>query len=817
MYRNQMKLTETLMFDYYLVSSSRENEIFSPFSHYINKELHQSMVESAETLDKLVRKIIKKHNNESRRYFEIGEFMYQHDILGLEIPLMPFFWTRYDAFCRAEGGIFFSEFNYDKPCAQREILLSGDFGPIDNPNKGFADQFRKGFQNIWKQYNKGQRKPRVAVLADPTHFEEVHLAYLYRDLLKDCCEEIFIAGSSNFCVKHGKAFAFDKQIDVILRQYPTEFLHEVNDFEELLKLYNMGELLLLNDPRAILGQAKSLFAYFWELVEKNDPFLTAKERETIKAVIPNTKVFHQCQVADLVNNKDKYVVKPIYGRYSIDVFIGNMHTDEEWDEVLQYVCESDSTFIVQEFCPIKKENTLKFENIGFEEKAAFGNYGIYLINGAYSGTCIRWSENYLSEDDMVWTCPVGISDKNLKLTSIPDNRSVLWERINEEAAFEWGYTNGYTGFQEAFALQALLLDQDLESELENATNKITQIFLKTIRYVQENAALLCPVLGISDLLCSLTAQNLTDCLTFIGRMDWILDNESKLKLLEFNAETPAGMMESIVLNELIRKNCNYMYSNPNEQMKVKLRGCMIKILEDYAKQKEIKTIGFIAANHYEDWYNTKLLFDCVKDLPYDFVLGEISALYAEQGRLWLEGKPLDAVYRYYPLDWFEDTEAFEGVLDTLQVGTLSINPPSTLICQSKAFFALIWELLAQGFYTDREADDIRRYIPKSSLTPKQLDHKDYVIKPYLGREGQDIVFNYSGKKVNPEENYVYQERVDIQDIDLEIYSTAGCDKVIAYPVIGTFVIGNNYGGVYVRAGSRITNNWAVYVPAFGMK
>lgn len=814
MLKKQGKRMENLLFDYYLVSSSRECEVSSHFTHFLDKHLHEEMTSSAEILDKLVRRLIVQED--VANLFEMGEFPLKDDIMHLKVPLEPFFWTRYDAFCREDGGIFFSEFNYDKPCAQREIVLSETFARGDNPNLGFADRFRDGFKAQWTSFTKQDKKPHLVVLVDPGHFEEVHLAYLYKDLLHDLCESITLAGSHNFSVCDQKVLVFGQEVDIILRQFPTEFLHEVHDFAEILELHNQGKVLLMNDPRAIIGQAKSLFAYFWELVEAKSPLLTDMEADAIRKTIPYTRIFDASWRDRLIREKDQYVIKPIYGRYSIDVFIGNMHSDEEWLEVLEYVIESDNVFVMQAFCPIKREQTLKFENTGYVEKTAFANYGIYLINGNYGGSCIRWSNNYLSEDDVVWTSPIALKHKGVDLIEPEqDSREALWNEINEEAAFEWGYSGGYTGFQESFTLQAMLLTPELKNELETATNKVSQLIQKTVGYVQDHSEIVCPVLGISQSLQALVTQRLTSSLTFVGRMDWVMDNQNNLKLLEFNAETPAGLMESLVLNDLILQKCGYPYDNPNRQMAESIKASFCKIIEDYKQVKSVKTIGFITSNYYEDWYNTKLIYDLVKELPYEFVMGDVAGLSVEDGVLWHSGKPLDAIYRFYPLDWFDEDPYFEGVTEAMHHGTLSINPPATFICQSKAFFALIWELASQAFYEPDEIDLITRYIPKTALTPKRLGTDDYVAKAYFGREGQDIAFSYSGKPWHPlAGDAVYQERLDIQSFDFNKQSTYKTERVTAYPIIGTYVMGDRCDGIFVRAGGRITDNWATFMPDY---
>lgn len=817
MYKKQRSLTDEILFNYYMISSVQEDEIYSPFPFYADHQVFHKMVHATCVLNRLVKRVIQRIIEDPQGYlFEMDEFPARKEVLSKGLDLYPFFWVRYDAFQRENGGIFFSEFNYDKPCAQRETAVNDLFGPFNNPSKDFKEKFRDGFEKLWKKFNYDGRKPVVAVLVDPAHYEEQHLAHLFIDLLKELDYEIIIAGGKNFKVQGDKVFAFNREIDVILRQFPTEFLHEVEDYSEILRLFAAGKILIINDPRAVIGQAKSIFADLWRMVEEKDPFLSEEEITVIKETVPYTALFGAGVLDDLYSHKDQYVIKAVFGRFSEEVYIGKMHTEEEWHETIKYVLSSEKKHIVQEFCPIRKEAVLRFYAGSFREVEAFANFGIYLTNEDFAGVSIRWSEDYLSVDDTVWISPVGLREKSFQVVSPAHNpREEMWQEINDKAAFLHGYTGGYTGLQESFTLQGLVLDKNTVKEIKSATESIGRIIKKTTEFVQDHCNIFSPVLGISDTLIDVVNLKHTDCLTFIGRMDWVIDSKGDLKLLEFNSETPAGLMEALVLNEMVREKLGWDYLNPNQQMGTQISDTFMNILSQYSKVKEIRNIGIVSSAYNEDWYNTTILYEQIRHLPFHFVLGEVSGLVAKEGRLYLYGTPLDAIYRYYPLDWLEEDPYYKEVAETFKGGTLSINPPSTLISQSKAFFALVFELMKQGYYNEFECGQIVKYIPETALDFRQLRTDDYCAKPLFGREGQDIFFNFAVdvKKMHME-NFVYQERIDVQTIPLDVFTVGGSRREVAFPVIGAYVAGDSFAGIYTRAGSRVTNKWAVFLPTY---
>ncbi len=814
MHQNQLGLTEDLLFNTYLVSSPRETEVFSPFPVHMERAAFEKMVESAQVIDRIVHRIIHRFiANPSAPLFDIGVFPFQKEILSLEIPLTPFFWSRYDAFLREDGGIFFCEFNYDKPCAQREILISDTMDPVGNPNGGFVAAFQQGVLNACEKMKARGKEPHVGILVEPTRPEETHLAFLYQQVLGAVGIPALISGGNNLRVMGDAIQAFGEPVNILLRQYPAEHLGELPDIEAILKLASSGEIILMNDPRAILGQAKSLFSYLWHLVETPDGFLSPEEVQVIRDTIPHTRPYSALFTDKLIQEKDASVIKAVYGRYSEDVYIGIMHTPEEWLSVLAYVEASREDYIIQEFCPILKEDVVRFNGKTFEAIIAHGNYGVYLTEGNVSGTCVRWSTDYLSSEEIVWSSPVGVRNAALRVQPIGgSDRQDIWTDIHESAAFEDGYTGGYTGPYETFSLSALMMPPTLFEEMREASEALSELFERTTRYVQTRPELFCPVLGIDPALEQLVAQSLSNSSVLLGRMDWVVDIQGSLKLLEFNAETPGGLVESCCLGSRIKERLHPGGTDPNTAMGAMIRGSFEKILKDYGKHRDIRRIGLVTDAYHEDWYNTAFVYDLVKDLPYDCVLGTIHGLDVQGDQLTLEGKPLDALYRYYPLDWFADTGHFSRMIPALEKGTLSINPPATLISQSKAFFALVWELYRNGFYRPDEAALIETYLPKTALSPKQLNTADYCIKSYFGREGDSVHFSYAGDP-GPGD-WVYQERIPVAPVAMAVHGTTGSHTRTLFPVIGSYLTGNRFAGILTRLGGRVTDHWAFYLPTY---
>jgi len=801
-----------------MVSSFRENEVHSPFPYCLDKRLFDQMVMSAHVLNGIVVRITEeliKHPESMP--FQMGDFPLKDDILSLNLPMPPMFWVRYDAFVRADGGIFFSEFNYDKPCAQREIMISEMLAPENSPNFHFRSAFIENFRALCNSAFEKKERPTIAVVLSPTHDEEVHLSYLFMDLLKDLNCDFVIAGIDNLYVQDHLVWAFGKPVDLILKQFPTEFLHQNEHMQDILALYEKGNVVIINDPRSIIGQTKSLFAYLWSLVNSNSSFVSDHEKNVIRDTIPYTKHFNPDDIEHLILNQEKYVIKAVYGRYSEQVYIGCMLTKDEWKQIIDEVENDEQLHIVQEFCPIKKENILRYNGEVFEETLAHGNFGIYLSNNQFCGTCVRWSPDYLSADDCVWISPVSTRECSIQMSHLfgENDYRRIWNSINETAAFSYDFTGGYTGNQQSFALQSLILDQRTYNEMKVATECMTLLFKKTAQYAIENSTFIFPILGFSEEVSLMLSKYSTYFDAFISRFDWVFDVKGNLKVLEYNSETPAGIMESVVLNELILKESGKQLSNPNEHMLELIKSRYKTILNVYKKTNPMNNIGFVSLAYPEDWYNTKIVYDIVKDMSYNISLGEVSGLEAKNGKLFLYGTPMDAIYRYYPLEWFSKDPYYEGVMDAFGLDTPSINHPSTLITQSKAFLALIWELYQVDFYSEEEKGFVHKYIPFTSLDPTKIAYGDYVAKPYYGNEGEGVTFAiHSTKDEFTDQDMIFQQRIDIQSVNLDVYTTLSKSVDVVYPVLGAYVISEQFAGIYTRAGGTITDKNAIFVPTY---
>ncbi|MDP4143411.1 MAG: glutathionylspermidine synthase family protein [Bacillota bacterium] len=800
-----------LLFKYHMVHSTRKHDIYTKQPFYLERKYHTEFNTTSTTLNNLICRIIQGINSEFSDLIPyIPDFPYKQEILALKNPLSPLLWTRYDGFVKSDGtGVFYSELNYDKPCAEREIMvMEALMQSDDNINKGFLDKLKNNLYDICKSYFPAKNTFTISLLCSSTRVEEAHLMMLFKQLFENSNFKFIISNNTNYQYIDNSIYSFGEKIDVVVRLYPTEYLGEVSHFTDMLNLFEKGELLLLNDPRIIIGQCKNLYGYLWKLVRLGDTRLSPREASVIKTCLPYTELLDIHNIQNAVKDKARWVLKPVYGRYSIDVFIGKLYSEEEWTEVIDYVTQtfqSGKPFILQEFCEIREDIAPYYNGIFNYSTSAFANLGIFISLKDYIGTCARFNPSYLTEEINTWITPILFKKEYMKLINTDINY-----RDFTSSLIRFGFCGGYFINSKYLSTDPLILDKDKYEELVALTNKMAVIFKKVQSFAKKNISLYKDLFNLDYLEKIITNSN-TEELCLLGRMDWIIDNNGVWKVLEINSETPAGLCETTYISkELLSKvNTNSWLVDVNTDFKAKIIAQAKKMLEEYSRSKEIKSIAIVGSLYWEDWLTMNTLKNILSELKDVTVsLGNIYDLKVKEdsSEVSLYGKKIDAVFRYYPLDWLEykETEDLERLKSALENNSIiSLNNTNSIISQNKIFFALIYELLNFDFFNEEEKNIIKEHIPFTTLELEKMQSNDFIIKPILSREGKGIVLSRDVDDITKySEGYIFQDY---------IYSTTINNK---YPVFGTYVCGTEFSGLYTRLGKEITDMACMYTPTF---
>ncbi|WP_419873979.1 glutathionylspermidine synthase family protein [Candidatus Pristimantibacillus sp. PTI5] len=386
-------------------------------------------------------------------------------------------------------------------------------------------------------------------------------------------------------------------------------------------------------------------------------------------------------------------------------------------------------------------------------------------------------------------------------------------------------------------------------ELQAASEQVDRIYWKALRFVQRHLPdeFLKAQLGIHPSLIR-AARIETPC-HGVSRQDWILSAQG-MKCIENNTDTPTGIPETAFLgNAAVTRHTAFRSASAG--MDEALEKAFLRLINHYQNAGLTGTIACTCYDwHVEDKCNTEYIMNVISGLGYSVIFVPLDQLVIAEGDgLYGNGERIDILYRLYPLEYLiHDTEeetglpVGEALMELVEQGRLGlINPPQSILTQSKGFMALIWalyerneqsaDLLGQPLFDEAELRTIQKYLLPSYFEDTVFVQQQipYVAKSYWGREGKGTtLFAGDGtleseewgiqeegdeskeiKQYYSEQQKIYQQRVTMQEVAL--HTEAG--PLQGYLLTGAYVIGGAFAGLLPRVGSKITGDMAYYCPA----
>ncbi|MFA2808508.1 glutathionylspermidine synthase family protein [Bacillus mycoides] len=361
-------------------------------------------------------------------------------------------------------------------------------------------------------------------------------------------------------------------------------------------------------------------------------------------------------------------------------------------------------------------------------------------------------------------------------------------------------------------------------QLQVATERMGKIFFKTARILRSlsNEQLL--ELGFST--ASLPFIRLKGMYpeSVISRFDFALTEDNRIKMLEFNSDTPTFIVECFQMNGKVCEELDY--DDPNANQERLLSSGITKAVMEFTKGMEDPNVVFTAhPEHIEDWNTTMYLSGLCHVENKVMPMTELRI--TDDALVDRDGIPIDVLYRQtYPIeDLIEDQDPETGdlvgveLLQLVKEGKLFIiNPLSAFLLQSKSIQCLIWGLAEEGaFYTSEEQKWIKEYMLPTYLEPDLFFGKSpFVQKPSFGREGDTITIRDKDTNImirNAHETYksslpIFQKYTELPVVFLE--TEKGIEK-LSY-VFGAFLIAGKASSIGIRAGEKITGNESYYLP-----
>ena len=283
-------------------------------------------------------------------------------------------------------------------------------------------------------------------------------------------------------------------------------------------------------------------------------------------------------------------------------------------------------------------------------------------------------------------------------------------------------------------------------------------------------------------------------ISLYGRFDLVWDGTGDVKLLEYNADTPAGLVEAAVSQWMWLED-----THPERDQWNMIHEHLVKRWSEIRESTGIDALHFAVGQDEptEDWATVAYLRDTAQEAgleTFGITIEEIG--WHHDREVFVDGQDVEIThcFKMYPTEWML-ASPFAELLVTGRSRTRWIEPPWKLLAGSKALLPVMWEMFAGH----------------DNLLPAYFDAqygmREYVTKPLFGWEGDGVEIHTPQATESVPATHsagqqtIYQKYVALPDFDGN------------HPVLGAWVIGGRAAGLGIRESTNlITNSEARFVP-----
>ncbi len=233
---------------------------------------------------------------------------------------------------------------------------------------------------------KGKKEKINIAIVDIIEFDNIEFQTI-KNLFQKRGHNCKIANLKDLERKNNGLYIEDMKIDLVYRRLVTSDLIENKDIgKNLIDAYLNDEIISIGSFRSTLFYTKDIFRIL--RLKESQKILSEKENQFIKKHIPYTeKLNYEKDKEKIIENKDKYILKPIQGYASHGIYVGKEHTKEEFREILEKIKNKD--YIYQEYYKVKPLKFIKME----KNKAKLENFsyvtGLFAYNKKFIAPYMR--------------------------------------------------------------------------------------------------------------------------------------------------------------------------------------------------------------------------------------------------------------------------------------------------------------------------------------------------------------------------------------------------------------------------------------------
>lgn len=343
-------------------------------------------------------------------------------------------------------------------------------------------------------------------------------------------------------------------------------------------------------------------------------------------------------------------------------------------------------------------------------------------------------------------------------------------------------------FEEAY----YQLTADEIATLESATNTLHEMCLEAVQHVIDRDRF--AEMGIPNkVVPAIKWAWEAEPPSLYGRFDLAFDGVNPPKMLEYNADTPTALLEAAVVQWYWLQE-----RFPESDQFNSIWEGLVELWKELKRDRHLKgpMIHFANVESLEDMMTTTLLRDTAEEAGLT-----TKALHMEEigwdarGGYFvdLQDQRIWTIFKLYPWEFMVE-EGFSTQLVQSYEQTQWIEPIWKMILSNKAILAILWDM-----YPDHP-NLLPTYIGGSR------DLKEYVRKPFLSREGANLMVKQGGTLTRTDGEYVSHHQVFQQYVPLPEFDGIR-------PVIGSWVIDGQSRGIGIReSDGLITDNFSRFVP-----
>lgn len=331
---------------------------------------------------------------------------------------------RFDIFYKDKDNFKFCELNTDGSSAMNEdntlarILLESkackdfsDFYELEYFE--LIDSWVEKSLEIYKTWNGKDKidKPNIAILDFMESATSVEFQ-LFKESFERSGYRAIIADPVDLEFRDGKLYRGDYRIDMVYRRIVTfEAIERLDEIKDFIAAYKAGAFCSIGSFKSQLIHNKIIFKILHD--EDSLNLLTKEDQDFVKNHIPYTREFIGGDEVfnHVVENKDKYIMKPLDLNASRGVYVGRDLSQEEWESRLRDSFNSD--YIYQEFVLPYRREFVVIEDDKIEVEDFGSIIGLFMYKERLEGLYTRiGKENIISGLSSYYTLPNVLAKKS---------------------------------------------------------------------------------------------------------------------------------------------------------------------------------------------------------------------------------------------------------------------------------------------------------------------------------------------------------------------------------------------------------------------